>query len=165
MSASLSDPDFWETVPSASERWLGELAALSGQKFAATRLGFEDDLSAPVAALLQLVSGDVLPRHAHSCWRYEIIIAGSWLCPDGSELLPGHIRVSEPGEFYGPFTAGLDGNLSLEIFSTAERTLIRPEAEDPISAKFWTRFESAAGEPDSEARRYLAEKVATKEAQ
>jgi hypothetical protein len=91
---------------------------------ASRHLGDPNDGEAPVAALLQLPPGGVIANHAHDCYRMEVQIAGSLISLDGETTGPGDVRVSGPGEFYGPYTAGSEGSLTVEIFSRASRRAI-----------------------------------------
>jgi hypothetical protein len=120
------------------------MGASANMKFAPVHLGDESDPKAPVAALLELPPGGVLPEHAHDCWRFEVVIKGSWIDTDGGVILPGDVRISKPYEFYGPFTAGPDGSLSLEIFSSADRDTIWPEVQDAQSVQLRNSVEAVA---------------------
>jgi hypothetical protein len=84
-----------------------------------------DDPSAPLASLLWLPPGFVLPRHSHSCHRVEVVVRGS-LTIEGHVLHPGDVSVSRPNEFYGPNIAGPTGSLSVEIFSHSEGIIPSP---------------------------------------
>jgi len=66
--------------------------------------------------ILQLPPGHVLERHAHDTHRMEVVVKGSVCTPDGRELRSGDVFTSEPGEYYGPLTAGSEGCMSVEIF-------------------------------------------------
>lgn len=87
-----------------------------GLRNAIFRLG-DASPEAPVVVMLYMPPEAVLPRHAHACHRMEVVVQGSMLTEDGLWLTPGDVRLSAPGEFYGPHTAGPAGVLSVEIFS------------------------------------------------
>jgi hypothetical protein len=63
--------------------------------------------------------GYVLTRHAHDCFRLEIIIEGSLQVGDRT-MKPGDIMMTEPGVLYGPHVAGPDGCVTFEICSDFE---------------------------------------------
>lgn len=73
----------------------------------------------PAVVLLHMPAGHVLERHAHDAARMEIVVAGSVILPDGRVLHAGDVSTSDPGEFYGPLTAGPAGSVTIEIFSHA----------------------------------------------
>src|SRR3546814_5191930 len=58
-----------------------------------------------------------LPRHAHDCFRLEVIMQGSMDVGDGRILKTGAVMMSEPLTLYGPHIAGAEGCVTLEIFS------------------------------------------------
>jgi anti-sigma factor ChrR (cupin superfamily) len=134
-SYAFADPEFWDKISSETEKWRAAMAATNGMKYGGVHLGEDDDPGAPVASVLELEPGGLLPRHAHTCWRFEIVVKGSWIDKHGNEVLPGDVRVSRPGEFYGPYTAGPEGSLSLEVFSAGDRDLIWPDEQDEASAE------------------------------
>jgi hypothetical protein len=82
-------------------------------------LGDSADETAPATLIFTMPPNSVLPRHAHSCERFEVILEGSLKVEDnGLELGPGDVMIARPGEPYGPHTAGPEGCRTLEIFST-----------------------------------------------
>jgi len=87
-----SEPDYWEFGAAAAGETPLRLRAMGGN-FAAFPIG-EHDGTEPLAALLFMPPGFVLPRHCHPCSRLEVLI-------------------------YGPHTAGVDGALTVEIFGKA----------------------------------------------
>jgi hypothetical protein len=134
-SYPIADPEFWDKLNDPSEARRATNAAAVGMRYAAYHMGEDGDPTAPAAAVLELPPHGRLPRHAHTCWRFEMMVKGSMTGPDGRQVLPGDVRVSRPGEFYGPYVAGPDGSLSVEVFSSAERDMILPEGEeDPIAS-------------------------------
>ena len=82
-------------------------------------LGDPADESAPATLIFTMAPNSVLPRHAHSCERFEVVLEGSLKVEDNElELGPGDVMIARPGEAYGPHTAGPEGCRTLEIFST-----------------------------------------------
>ena len=82
-------------------------------------LGDPADESAPAALIFTMPPNSVLPRHAHSCERFEVVLEGSLKVEDNElELGPGDVMIARPGEAYGPHTAGPEGCRTLEFFST-----------------------------------------------
>ena len=74
---------------------------------------------APAVVVLEMPPGYVLFRHAHICHRFEIVVKGS--LHDGVRTLgPGAVMTADPGEWYGPHTAGPDGCTTAEVFGTFE---------------------------------------------
>lgn len=80
-------------------------------------MGDSTDESAPAALIFTTPPGGVIPRHAHKCERFEIILEGN-LHVDDTVLGPGDVMVARSGEAYGPHIAGPQGCRTLEIFST-----------------------------------------------
>lgn len=80
-------------------------------------LGDRDDPCTPVAALLEMPPGYVLPRHAHSVTRFEVVVKGTLDVGD-RVLQPGDVMVSPANQFYGPHTAGPEGCTTVEFFSS-----------------------------------------------
>ena len=74
----------------------------------------------------------VLIRHAHECYRVEVIIEGTVHVGD-RVLRAGDVSVSGPGIAYGPHTAGPTGCLTVEIFSRQEalEPLLEPDTWKP----------------------------------
>jgi hypothetical protein len=139
-------PDYFRAATSPSEVWRRELALAAGTELASIHVGVPDDEHAPVAALMQLPADYVLPKHAHDCYRVEVLISGQLSGPHGEAVSPGDIRTSAPGEFYGPYTAGPDGAVSVEIFSAANRRTIWAPDLDPESAQTAALLTAAAAE-------------------
>jgi len=109
------DPGYFSVAP-ADLKYAQTGAEGMGLRNAIFRLG-GDLREAPVVVMLYMPPQGVLPRHAHACHRMEVVVQGSMLTEDGLWLTPGDVRLSAPGEFYGPHTAGPAGVLSVEIFS------------------------------------------------
>jgi len=80
-------------------------------------MGDPSDETAPAALIFTTPPGGEIPRHAHKCERFEIILEGS-LHVDDMVLGPGDVMVARSGEAYGPHIAGPEGCRTLEIFST-----------------------------------------------
>src|SRR4051794_21156067 len=112
---SIDDPGLWGR---GMEKWeaITEQGGLDGLAVANFVLGQPEE-NAPAAAILRLDAGHVLARHAHNCYRLEVVIRGSMTAGD-RVLKPGSIMFSKPHEFYGPHVAGPDGCTTVEIFST-----------------------------------------------
>jgi hypothetical protein len=112
-------PEYWDRYPSH----LVEMAQImeASELTPATMhvLGDPADETAPTALIFTMPPNSVLPRHAHSCERFEVILEGSLRAEESDlELVAGDIMIAHPGEPYGPHTAGPDGCRTLEIFST-----------------------------------------------
>jgi hypothetical protein len=67
--------------------------------------------------------GWVLPRHAHDCHRFEVVVQGTLDVGDRI-LKTGDIIVSDPGVAYGPHIAGPEGCTTFEIFSNLRASYI-----------------------------------------
>jgi hypothetical protein len=120
-----SDPGYFEAIASPSMRVSGAVTreVMPGWNLGAILMGDDEaDPNTPVASMLWIAPGDTLPRHAHDCFRVEVIVVGSIDVPGGVMLHPGDVMTSRPGEYYGPHIAGPEGCLSVEIFSTAKGT-------------------------------------------
>jgi hypothetical protein len=111
-----SEPDYWEFGAAAAGETPLRLRAMGGN-FAAFPIG-EHDGTEPLAALLFMPPGFVLPRHCHPCSRLEVLISGWMQTPDGI-VRPGDVMTTDANVFYGPHTAGVDGALTVEIFGKA----------------------------------------------
>lgn len=93
------------------------------------------DGDAPAVMILRLPPGGRIDRHEHGCHRVEIVLHGSLQTADGQTLQPGDLAVTPPGSFYGPFIAGPQGSVTVEIFGKASGlTNIRYDEQDPESA-------------------------------
>lgn len=110
-----------------------DLARQVGMDLGMVVLGDEAD-NPPAAVLLEIPAGGRLPRHAHATHRLEVLVKGSIFTPDGTELLPGDVSVSGPGETYGPLIAGPNGCLTLEIFSEISGLPPLPDENDEQAA-------------------------------
>jgi hypothetical protein len=112
---SISDPELWGR---GMERMaaIGKQGGTDGLAMANFVLGNPED-NAPVATVLRMKPGYVLPRHGHSCHRFEVVVQGSIKVGD-KVLGPGSLMFSEPGNLYGPHIAGPEGCTTVEIFGT-----------------------------------------------
>lgn len=125
----LDDPDFFTHGPEWAE-WVRVGTEALGMRISNFVLGDTEDQQAPVASLLFLPPGHRLPRHAHDCYRAEVIVRGSLHVGD-TVLHPGDVSFSGPHEAYGPHIAGPTGSLSVEIFSQAQAILAEPDPAGP----------------------------------
>jgi hypothetical protein len=108
---SMDDPQFWARCPKELEPVVrGGLTGL-----AYFELGEKKD-NPPTVVALRMGPGWVLPRHAHDCYRFEIVTHGTLDVGDRI-LKPGDVMISEPGIAYGPHIAGPEGCTTFEIFS------------------------------------------------
>jgi hypothetical protein len=108
---SMDDREFWSHCPQELEHLVQ--GGLSG--LACFLLGERTD-NPPTVVALRMGPGWVLPRHAHDCYRFEIVVHGS--LDVGERILkPGYVMLSEPGIAYGPHVAGPEGCTTFEIFS------------------------------------------------
>ncbi len=108
---AMDDPEFWQRTPKELEQVVqGGLTGL-----AYFLLGDKKD-NPPTVVALRMGPGWVLPRHAHACHRFEIVVQGS-LDVGERVLKPGDVMISDPGIAYGPHTAGPEGCTTFEIFS------------------------------------------------
>lgn len=83
----------------------------------------------PAVVMLQMPPNYVLFRHAHICHRFEVVVKGS-LEAGGKIFRPGDVMTAEPGELYGPHTAGPDGCTTAEVFGSLEG-VFRVHADSP----------------------------------
>ena len=98
------DPEFWSTGPEFLQA-IKQQAEAYGLKVANFMMGAQQDDQAPVATVMYMPPNFVLPRHAHDCYRVEVVVQGS--VDTGDRVLNvGDVMVSAPNEFYGPHTAG-----------------------------------------------------------
>jgi hypothetical protein len=126
---SIKDRSFWENGPS----WLKHMKEGRGSgDIAFFVLGEEKD-NPPSITALKMQPGYVLPRHAHHCWRFEVIVQGTLDVGD-KILTVGDVMMSAPHEPYGPHVAGPEGCTTFEIFGdfkSATRPILTG-AEGPI---------------------------------
>lgn len=115
---SMEDSEFWTHCPKELEHLVrGGLTGLSY-----FLLGNQEE-NPPTVVALRMGPGWVLPRHAHDCHRFEIVVQGS--LDVGERILkPGDVMVSDPGISYGPHIAGPEGCTTFEIFSNHKASYI-----------------------------------------
>lgn len=108
---SMDDPQFWARCPKELEPVIrGGLTGL-----AYFTLGEKKD-NPPTVVALRMGPNFILPRHAHDCYRFEVVVHGTLDVGDRI-LKPGDIMISEPGLAYGPHIAGPEGCTTFEIFT------------------------------------------------
>jgi hypothetical protein len=73
----------------------------------------------PAVVILDMPPGYVLFRHAHICYRFEVVVKGSLVAGDRT-LRPGDVMTARPGEWYGPHIAGPEGCTTAEVFGTLD---------------------------------------------
>ncbi|MEE6140166.1 hypothetical protein SKC41_28055 [Mycobacterium sp. 050128] len=142
----VGDPGFFDAITPPQLRFAGEATreVMPGWDLGSVVMGDEPtDPEAPVVSMLKIAPGDTLPRHAHDCYRVEVVIQGSITLPDGDLLRPGDIMTSSPCEYYGPHVAGDSGCLSVEIFSSARGMLPISDANDAYADDVATRVHEA----------------------
>jgi hypothetical protein len=120
----LNDPDFWKNLGGIETELASVASKATGAPFAAFVLSNnKEDPKAPTAMLLYMGPGYDLARHAHSCYRFEVVIQGTLMIGD-QVLGPGDVSISGPGEHYGPHIAGPTGCLTCEVFT--EQAAVHP---------------------------------------
>lgn len=111
---SIKDAELWDSCPDdlrhMKEGRTGDIAYFI--------LGDRKD-NPPSITALKMNPGYVLPRHAHHCWRFEVIVQGTLDIGDRI-LTVGDVMMSAPNEPYGPHVAGPDGCTTFEIFGDFE---------------------------------------------
>jgi hypothetical protein len=121
------------TFPEQAPEWFSmvmEPLGADASRIPVWHLGTAEDLSVPAAFLLRMPPGYVLFRHGHPCKRFEVVVQGTLEVGDGRIARPGDTFTAEPGELYGPHTAGPEGCTTFEIFSALEG-MFRVLYEDP----------------------------------
>ncbi len=132
-----STADYWDRYP----QHLADMAKImAGNQLTPATLhvmGEPSDEAAPAALIFTMQPNSVIPRHAHLCERFEIILEGSLLVDD-MVLGPGDVMLARPGEAYGPHIAGPDGCRTLEIFSTlaGAHHMLYETPDGPLSVDF-----------------------------
>ena len=108
---SMDDSEFWTNGPEE----LKHVVQWGRGGLAYFLLGERKD-NPPTVVALRLGPGEVLTRHAHDCYRFEIVVQGT--LDVGERILkPGDIMISPPGVAYGPHMAGPEGCTAFEVFS------------------------------------------------
>jgi hypothetical protein len=113
------------TFPTPYPEWYVEGLAKAGLNAAGTDMWLLNESdgpgwSAPAAHLLPMPPGYTLFRHGHPCYRFEVVVQGTLELGDGRVAKVGDTFTAEPGELYGPHTAGPEGCTTIEIFSRLE---------------------------------------------
>src|SRR3546814_1797718 len=90
---SINDEEFWGHVPEDFKHIAGE-GSMEGISISVYELGKAED-DAPVMTALHMAPGYRLPRHAHDCFRLEVIMQGSMDVGDGRILKTGAVRSEE----------------------------------------------------------------------
>lgn len=111
---SINDSDFWTRCPKELELIQKSMDGTGGGVAYFVMGERKDD--APTVVALKMAPNWILPRHAHDCYRFEVIVQGT--LDVGDRILKvGDVMVSEPHTFYGPHVAGPEGCTTFEIFS------------------------------------------------
>jgi hypothetical protein len=110
------DGDVLAAITSPGFEFARDIAHEQGIDLGVVLLGDKAN-NPPSVVLLELPPGHVLERHAHNTRRMEVVVRGSIITADGRELRAGDVSLSDPGEFYGPLTAGSEGCLTVEVFA------------------------------------------------
>jgi hypothetical protein len=111
---SIADVEFWKNCPPGLELIPKSMEGTGGG-VAYFVMGKAKD-NAPTVVALRMAPNWVLPRHAHECYRFEIVVQGT--LDVGERILKvGDVMISEPNVFYGPHVAGPEGCTTFEIFS------------------------------------------------
>jgi len=142
----VSDPGFFDAITPPELRFAGAATreVMPGWDLGSIVMGENStDPDNAVVSMLRIAPGDTLPRHAHDCYRVEVVISGSITLPDGDILRSGDIMTSDPREYYGPHVAGEQGCLSVEIFSAAKGMLPIGDAEDEVAGDVAGRVNEA----------------------
>jgi hypothetical protein len=145
-------PGYWDRYPEHLKDMGGIMA--DSKLTPATMHVMENptDETAPTALIFTMPPDATIPRHAHECERFEVILEGSLLVDD-MVLGPGDVMIARPGEAYGPHTAGPEGCRTLEVFGTlaGAHTMIYDTPEGPLPVDFGSRqalARASGGEPE-----------------
>jgi anti-sigma factor ChrR (cupin superfamily) len=141
-------PGFWGRIPERLSA-IADRGTEVGMGVSFFVLGDEESDDSPVAVVLRLEPGCVVVRHSHPCERFEVVTSGS-LDVGGQVLHPGDVMVARSGEAYGPHTAGPEGCVTVEVFSTLAGTaeLTYETLDGPVTVNLaagGTRPETAIG--------------------
>jgi hypothetical protein len=111
---SINDPAFWKNCPQGLELIAKSMEGTGGG--VAYFVMGEPKNNAPTVVALRMAPNWILPRHAHDCYRFEVVVQGT--LDVGERILKvGDVMFSEPNMFYGPHIAGAEGCTTFEIFS------------------------------------------------
>ena len=92
-------------------------------------LGDRELPNTPSFTYIRMPPNGVAPRHAHSSSVACVVLEGRAWLPGGAVLGPGEFFVVDPEIQYGPFSAGPDGAVFLEIIGTVDGLF--PVFDDP----------------------------------
>lgn len=130
---TMDDPGFWARRPAEVE------ALFSSGLGAAYFLMGEQKDNPPTVIALRMPPNFVLARHAHDCFRFEVLVQGSLDVGD-RVLKSGDVMLTEPRVAYGPHVAGPDGCTTFEFFTTyeASHTTLVENAEGLVACDITT---------------------------
>jgi hypothetical protein len=133
-------PGYWDRYPEHLKDMAGIMADSRLTPATMHVMGEPSDEAAPTALIFTMPPNSTIPRHAHDCERFEVILEGS-LMVDDMVLGPGDVMIARPGESYGPHTAGPDGCRTLEVFGTlaGAHSLIYDTPAGPLPVDFGSR--------------------------
>ena len=95
---SIDDPEFWKNCPKGLEL-ISKSMEGTGSGVAYFVMGEPKD-NAPTVVALRMAPNWVLPRHAHDCYRFEVVVQGT-LDVGERVLKVGDVMFSEPNIFMG----------------------------------------------------------------
>ncbi len=134
----MDDPQYGRQLPS----WFSHREPEENEIAVFVLGGEDEDYSAPAAATLEMPPNYELFRHAHPCYRFEVVVKGELIATDGTILTAGDVMTAAPGEAYGPHRAGPEGCTTVEFFSHAEG-MLRLYADGPDGL---TEYDARKGE-------------------
>ena len=112
----ITSDGFWRIAPDFLKP-LVEMTPAMGLETNFFPMGDPDLDETPGCVMLRMFPGYVLERHSHTCERFETIVSGTLYVGD-DVLGPGDVMTATAGEFYGPHTAGPEGCVTVEVFSS-----------------------------------------------
>ena len=90
--------------------------------------------STPSFTYIRMPPNGVSPRHAHSSSVACVVLEGAAWLPGGKVLGPGEFFVVGPGVQYGPFCAGPEGAVFLELIPTVDGLLpVFDDEQEPVT--------------------------------
>lgn len=124
----MQDPEYWQ-VPEARRG--------TSERLDDVRLGYfllgEDAPETPRVLVMDMQPGFVIPRHAHGCERFEVVVKGSLHVGD-DVFGPGDVLTAHADEFYGPKLAGPEGCMTVEVFAQQGPSAALYELDDGSAA-------------------------------
>jgi anti-sigma factor ChrR (cupin superfamily) len=111
----MDDPDFWARCPKELEHLVRDSNIGESVGSSYFLLGQPKD-DPPTVIALRMGPNWVSARHAHDCYRFEVVVQGT-LDVGERVLKPGDVMLTEPGVAYGPHVAGPEGCTTFEIFT------------------------------------------------